>query len=180
MSRLSTTTHSIEALWREIEAAAHRYVSVVRDRSAGADESLEWDLPPPASKEAIAALEGTLGFVLPDDYRASLLVHDGFVLPEVPEERRMVGLSAAESVEAKKLLDGLLTSSDWHGVWRRELIPIVKTPAFTAVLDAASAKVFDLYVDELPEEALCVADASYVERLEAFRDALVRGASAPA
>lgn len=78
------------------------------------------------------------------------------------------------------MLDGLLTSSEWQGVWRRDLIPIVKTPAVTTVLDAASGKIFDLYIDELPEEALCVADVSYVARLEDFRDALVRGASTSA
>jgi cell wall assembly regulator SMI1 len=43
--------------------------------AAGAHKSLA--LRPPATEQAIAAAERTIGLPFPDDFRASLLVHDG-------------------------------------------------------------------------------------------------------
>ena len=54
------------ALWRRVEAALDTY-----------DPDLKGDLEPGASDAAIAAAEAALGVRLPDEYRASVRIHDG-------------------------------------------------------------------------------------------------------
>jgi cell wall assembly regulator SMI1 len=167
-------------VWHRIEAALERI-------HAG----LARNLNPPATEAALAQAEAALGVALPEDYRASALVHDGVRLYLVQSYRI---LSIADVVRTWRMLDSFvadgtlkLGDSDWVRTtgpvraqkWNRRWIPVADNGGGDGKaldLDPPTGGTLGQLISQSRDvEAVRVLAPSFRAYLEGFADDLEQG-----
>ena len=151
---------NIAMLWRDIE----QNLNLLSKKKINTKYTLKLG----ATETEIKNFEKKLDISLPNDYRSSLQIHNGFSLPQ--ELNLQNGLSIKESVKSWQKLNEIYLDAD---EWDKHFVPISSDPRLITVLNSNDGQIIDVDPDDSPEEAFCERDASYIEYLKLIQQDII-------